>query len=122
MKSSFSITHGTVELFKSKDGSTALEVHLDRETVWLTQAQMVALFERDQSVISRHLRNVFQEGELEEESNMQKMHIAGSDKPVAFYSADNALVALTLLIAESRPDEKETIAKVVVNLINRRNG
>ena len=49
---------------------------------------MVSLFNRDQSVISRHLRNVFNEGELDENSNMQKMHFAFSDKPVAFYSLD----------------------------------
>lgn len=49
---------------------------------------MIELFERDQSVISRHLSNVFKEGELEKESNMQKMHIAASDKPVALYSLD----------------------------------
>lgn len=66
----------------------AIEVRIERETVWLAQAQMVDLFERDQSVISRHVRNVFSEGELEKGSNMQKMHIAGSDKPVAFYSLD----------------------------------
>src|SRR5690606_3255586 len=52
------------------------------------QAQMCELFGRDQSVISRHIRNVFKEGELPEESNMQKMHIAGSDKPVSRYSLD----------------------------------
>src|SRR5690554_1146587 len=49
---------------------------------------MVELFGRDQSVLSRHIRNVFKDGELAEKSNMQKMHIAGSDKPVAFYSLD----------------------------------
>ncbi|WP_375056642.1 RhuM family protein [Zobellella sp. DQSA1] len=49
---------------------------------------MYELFGRDQSVISRHIRNVFKEGELPEESNMQKMHIAGSDKPVSRYSLD----------------------------------
>ncbi|WP_321538543.1 virulence protein RhuM/Fic/DOC family protein [Flavobacterium piscinae] len=49
---------------------------------------MVALFQRDQSVISRHIKNIFKEGELEEKSNMQKMHIANSDKPVAFYNLD----------------------------------
>jgi hypothetical protein len=48
----------------------------------------VKLFQRDQSVISRHIRNVFKEGELDEKSNMQKMHIANSDKPVAFYNLD----------------------------------
>lgn len=66
----------------------AIEVRVAQETVWLTQAQMVELFARDQSVISRHVRNVFSEGELEKGGNMQKMHIAGSDKPVAFYNLD----------------------------------
>ena len=47
-----------------------VEVRLDRETVWLTQTQMVTLFGRDQSVISRHIGNVFKEGELKRESNM----------------------------------------------------
>ena len=69
-----------------------LEVHIDvfinNETVWLSQEQIVRLFQRDQSVISRHIRNVFNEGELEEKSNMQKMHIANSDKPIALYNLD----------------------------------
>ncbi|WP_232363805.1 virulence protein RhuM/Fic/DOC family protein [Desulfogranum japonicum] len=65
-----------------------LTVHLVGETVWLTQAQMGALFQRDQSVISRHVNNVFKEGELERKSNMQKMHITNSDKPVSFYNLD----------------------------------
>ena len=46
------------------------------------------LFKRDQSVISRHLRNVFSEGELEEKSNMQKMHIANTDKTIVKYNLD----------------------------------
>jgi hypothetical protein len=49
---------------------------------------MADLFQRDQSVISRHVNNVFKEGELDEESNMQKMHIANSDKPVTYYNLD----------------------------------
>ncbi|KAA6186871.1 hypothetical protein F2Q65_02945 [Thiohalocapsa marina] len=77
-----------VHLFVSQDGQAQLEVALDQETVWLSQAQMCELFGRDQSVISRHVRNVFKEGELPPESNMQKVHIAGSDKPVALYSLD----------------------------------
>ena len=78
----------SIILYQSPDGSAALEVRLDHETVWLSQAQMVSLFNRDQSVISRHLRNVFTEGELDTKSNMQKMHFANSDKPVALYSLD----------------------------------
>jgi hypothetical protein len=80
--------HGNIILYTSDDGKDAVKVRLANETVWLTQAQMVELFERDQSVISRHVNNVFKEGELEKESNMQKMHIAHSDKPVAFYNLD----------------------------------
>ena len=77
-----------IEIFTTQDGQAQLRVALDKDTVWLTQAQLCELFERDQSVISRHVRNVFHEGELLQESNMQKMHIANSDKPVAFYSLD----------------------------------
>jgi prophage maintenance system killer protein len=77
-----------IQLFTSADGQVSLEVSLERETVWLTQAQLCELFGRDQSVISRHVRNVFAEAELPQESNMQKMHIASSDKPVAYYSLD----------------------------------
>ena len=79
---------GEVALFEAPDGQIRLDVRLERDTVWLTQAQMVELFGRDQSVISRHIGNVFKEGELERESNMQKMHIANSDKPVEFYNLD----------------------------------
>lgn len=74
-------------IFETKDNAIKLEVPVENETVWLTQAQMIELFDRDQSVISRHINNAFKE-ELDKESNMQKMHIANSDKPVAFYSLD----------------------------------
>lgn len=73
-------------LYQSDELPEHIEVRVEQETVWLTQEQLSTLFERDQSVISRHIRNIFKEGELEEESNMQKMHIPFSDKPVAFYN------------------------------------
>ncbi len=79
---------GEIVLYQSEDGQAALDVHLQNETVWLTQAQMEKLFQRDQSVISRHVNNIFKEGELQRRGNMQKMHIANSDKPVAFYNLD----------------------------------
>lgn len=79
---------GEIALFEAPDGQVRLDVRLEQDTVWLTQAQMVELFGRDQSVISRHIRNAFKEGELEREGNMQKMHIANSDKPVELYSLD----------------------------------
>ena len=74
-------------LFNSKDGKVTLPVAVDKETVWLTQDQIAQLFDRDQSVISRHISSVFKE-EVERESNMHFLHIANSDKPVAFYSLD----------------------------------
>jgi hypothetical protein len=69
-------------------GDAHVEVRLDGESVWLTQEQMGQLFVRERSVITKHIRNVFAEGELDEESNVQNLHIAGSDKPVKFYNLD----------------------------------
>ena len=75
-------------IYTSSENQIELEVNFDNDTVWLAQEQLVLLFQRDQSVISRHIQNVFKEGELERKSNMQKMHIANSDKPVTFYNLD----------------------------------
>ena len=76
-----------IVIFTSEDGQVSLDVQMEDETVWLSQAQMVELFERDQSVLSRHISNSFKE-EVDKESNMHFLHIANSDKPVAFYSLD----------------------------------
>lgn len=70
------------------DESFQMEVRLENETVWLTQAQMSDLFQRDQSVISRHIRNIFRENEINEKSNMHFLHNAFSDKPTTLYSLD----------------------------------
>ena len=75
-------------IYQAEDGTAMAEVRLAAETVWLSQEQMAALFGRERSVISKHLRNVFAEGELDEKSNVQNLHIAGSDKPVRFYNLD----------------------------------
>lgn len=77
-----------VEIYKTKDGKTEVEVRFDEDTVWLSQSQLIALFQRDQSVISRHISNIFREGELDKKSNMHFLHIANSDKPVAHYNLD----------------------------------
>ena len=72
-----------------KDGELSLEVKVSskEETVWLTQEQISILFDRDRTVITKHLKNIFAE-ELDEKSNVQKMHIPNSDKMVAFYNLD----------------------------------
>jgi hypothetical protein len=56
---------GEIVIYQTPDGTTNLDVRLENETIWLTQAQMVMLFERDQSVISKHINNIFKEGELD---------------------------------------------------------
>ena len=68
------------------DETVRLDVRLEENTVWLTQNQMTDLFQRDRSVITRHINNVFAEGELDEQSNVHFLHIAISDKPVKLYS------------------------------------
>ena len=65
-----------------------MEVRLEDETVWLTQAQMAELFSKDISVISRHISRIFKDGELDKNSNLQKMQIPNSDKPISIYSLD----------------------------------
>ena len=83
-------TLNSTELVLFKDGDVSLEVPVipEEDTVWLSQAQMVELYSRDVSVISRHIRNIFKEGELDKESNLHFLQIANADRPVAFYSLD----------------------------------
>ncbi len=76
--------------YNSEDGSVKVQVLVDTEseTIWATQKAMAELFGVNVSGISRHLSNIFSSGELDEKSNLQKMQIANSDRPVAFYSLD----------------------------------
>ena len=78
------------EVIVFKNGELELEVNVseDRENVWLSKQQMAELFQRDRTVISKHLKNIFDEGELAENNNVQNLHVANSDKPVPFYSLD----------------------------------
>ena len=76
-------------IYQTEDGQTQVDVRMENDTVWLTQAQMAELFGKDQSVIARHIANVFKEGELEKESNMQILHNTLSKyKPTAIYNLD----------------------------------
>lgn len=79
--------HGEIILYQ-QDETVKLEVRLDDDTVWLTQEQMGELFQRERTVITKHINNVFKENELVEKSNVHFLHIANSDKPVKVYSLD----------------------------------
>lgn len=76
-----------VEIFKTEN-EIQLNVTLEDDTVWLSQAQMVELFGRERSVITKHINNVFKDGELKETGNVQFLHIPNSDKPVKFFNLD----------------------------------
>lgn len=75
-------------IYSTIDGLTKIQTRLENDTVWLTQAQMSELFGKDRTVVTKHIANVFKEGELEEKSNVQILHIANSDKPVKFYNLE----------------------------------
>jgi hypothetical protein len=75
-------------IYTAPSGAVRVDVLVQGESVWLTQDQLAQLFGRERSVISKHLKNIFRESELVESSNVQILHIAGSDKPVRFYSLD----------------------------------
>ena len=76
------------EIILFENQNVKLEVNMRDETVWLTQAQMAKLFGKDRTVIGRHINNIFKEQELEEKSNVQKMHFPNSDKYVSLYNLD----------------------------------
>lgn len=77
-----------IVLFETMDKQITLQVPVEGETVWLTQAQMAELFGRDRTVITRHINNVFKENEVDFDSNVQILHIPTSDKPTTIYSLD----------------------------------
>ena len=179
---------GEIIIYKTSKNEVDLDVRLEEETVWLTLDQMAFLFGRDKSVISRHIKNIFQEKELNKKAVVANFATTASDGKVYqvdYYSLDiiisvgyrvksnngvkfriwatktlknhlikgytvnekrllearekfqelqtaisflqeksgerkindNALVALALLVAESDPKEKETMVKIVKNLL-----
>ena len=83
--------HGEIILYQSEDGLAKLNVNMRDETVWLSLEQMAALFGRDKSTISRHIRNVFEEGELERKAvvaNFATTSMDGKTYQVDYYNLD----------------------------------
>lgn len=106
---------GNIVIYQTKDGKTSIDVKLENETVWLTQAQMADLFQKDRTVIGRHINNVYREGELERDITCAKFAHVGSDN-------DQQYVCSTYVNdCENRTEEKDVMVKVVINLINKNN-
>lgn len=93
------------ELIKFEDGDFSLDVNVspEEDTVWLTQEQMGRLFNRDTSVISRHISNILKEKECDE-SNLQKMQIPFSDKPITIYDL-NIILSVGYRVKSSRGNQ-----------------
>ncbi|MFZ2324893.1 MAG: RhuM family protein [Ignavibacteriaceae bacterium] len=70
---------GEIIIYKASDGQTQLDVKLEEETVWLTQKQMSFLFQKDIRTINEHIKNIFKEGELSENSVIRNFRITASD-------------------------------------------
>ena len=96
-----------IVIYQTEDGQTQIDVRLENETVWLTQAQMAELFEKDQSVVARHLNNAIRDGELEE-SNMHFFIILNINIAQQKFMT---LMLLSLLAIVSRANE-------VLNFVN----
>ena len=105
--------NGKIVIYRTADGETSIDVKLENDTVWLTQAQMAELFQKDQSVIARHIRNVFKEGELEEMSNMQILHNTFSKyKPTGVYSLVKGY-AVNKQLTQQKYDELKLLVQVL---------
>lgn len=77
-----------IVIYQAKSGALELRKDAQKQTIWATQAEMAQIYGKDQSVISRHIANIFSDGEVDKKRNMQEMHIANSDKPVVAYGLD----------------------------------
>ena len=82
------IPKNEIVVYQAKNGAIALKGDVVKETIWATQAQIADIFDIDRSVVTKHIGVILKNKEVDEKSNVQKMHIANSDKPVAFYSLD----------------------------------
>ncbi|MEI7436744.1 MAG: hypothetical protein WCL16_08070 [bacterium] len=95
-------------LYQTEDNRTRIEVRLENETVWLTQAQLSDLFQRERSVITKHIRNLFEEGELVEDAvcaNYARTAADGKIYQTVYYQQVYALCGLTpdeIAIVEGR--------------------
>jgi len=82
------VNKSEIIIYQTLDGNVKIDCRFEGDTFWLTQAQIAELYGRDISGISRHIKNIFEEAELDPKSNLQNLQIANSDKPVTFYNLD----------------------------------
>ncbi len=80
-----------IQLYQAANGALEIVVDTNHDNIWLTQAQIAIVFDKERSVITKHINTIFRDSEVDQKRNVQKMHTAISDKPVTFYSLDVVL-------------------------------
>ncbi len=80
-----------LKIYDTPYGDIDVQIDYQADTIWLNKQEIAKLFNIDRSGVSRHINNILKSGEIEEKSNVQKMHIPNSDKPVEFYNLDIVL-------------------------------
>jgi hypothetical protein len=80
--------NGKLIIYTGPKGVVELRADTNKETIWATQAQIAELFDIDRTVVTKHINNILKDKEISEKSNVQKMHIPNSDKPINLYSLD----------------------------------
>lgn len=79
---------GEIVIYKTSKNEVELRVRFEGGTVWLRQDEIAKLYNKERSVITKHINKIFADKEVDKKSNVQLLHIPKSDKPVAFYSLD----------------------------------
>jgi hypothetical protein len=83
-----------IEIYQTEDGNAQIEVRLEQDTLWLSQGQMAELFDKDSDAIGFHLKNIFNEGELEEKTTTEESSLVRQEgnrqvrRKIKFYSLD----------------------------------
>ncbi len=83
--------HGEILIYQTEDGLTSIDVKMQDETVWLTQQQLVDLFQSSKSNVSEHIKHIFEEGELDQEAVVRKFRTTASDGKnynITYYNLD----------------------------------
>ena len=94
----------SILIYTTEDGLTKIDTTFDGDTVWLSIDQMAELFQRDKSTISRHIKNIFAEGELDRDSVVAKFATTAADGKT-YQSNSTILTSLFLLVIVSNPNE-----------------
>ena len=101
-------------IYSDENGDVKVNVMLINDDLWLTQDLIAELFGKDRSVITKHINNIFEEQELDEKSNVQKMHFANSDKPVKIYNL-NVIIAVGYRVNSKKATQFRIWATTVQN-------